>query len=186
MPNWVRNDAKITGKKTDLDKLVHKIKSAESEFDFNRIIPEPKTKEECEPRYYRTETSHVQKDDDKPWFNWYEWNWDNWGTKWNACEVCVHREDDNHLHVSFDTAWSFPEPIWEKLASIYPSLSFNVDYADEDIGSNCGTFVAEHGAVDYVEPDDPEQFAMGIWGYDWDEVAEWWGEEEANRIFGER
>ncbi|HCR1539680.1 TPA: hypothetical protein ONA72_006172, partial [Pseudomonas aeruginosa] len=58
-----------------------------------------------------------------------------WGTKWNAYESRV----DGPESASFETAWSFPEPIFLKLSSMFPEATIELNYADEDIGSNCGT-----------------------------------------------
>lgn len=51
--------------------------------------------------------------------DWYNWSLDNWGTKWNAYD---HNNDlhENVVHLMFDTAWSPPEPIIEKIGELYP------------------------------------------------------------------
>ncbi len=72
------------------------------------------------------------------WPTWYEWNINNWGTKWNACGY-----DDEHNYADeeeliFDTAWSPPHPILERLSEIYPKIHFKHEWADEDLGQNCG------------------------------------------------
>lgn len=64
-----------------------------------------------------------------------------WGTKWNACEPNV----DGPESASFETAWSFPEPIFVKLSSMFPEATIELTYADEDIGSNCGTVTFKGG-----------------------------------------
>ena len=64
--------------------------------------------------------------------SWYSAQIDTWGTKWNACETYV---DEQSCVISFDTAWSMPEPIFIKLSEKY---EFVVAFADEDIGSNYG------------------------------------------------
>jgi hypothetical protein len=66
-----------------------------------------------------------------------------WGTKWNACEPSI----DGPGLASFETAWSFPEPVILKLSQMFPDATIEVTYADEDIGSNCGTVVFKGGAV---------------------------------------
>ena len=50
--------------------------------------------------------------------NWYDWNNENWGTKWNACDTIVTEPDEKGwCIVSFDTAWAQPEPdMMEELA----------------------------------------------------------------------
>lgn len=65
-----------------------------------------------------------------------------WGTKWNACEVQL--DLDNGI-CTFQTAWSCPNPILETLSKKFPESVINVEYADEDIGSNCGLFSLQNG-----------------------------------------
>jgi hypothetical protein len=45
--------------------------------------------------------------------NWYEWNVNNWGTKWSPSVYDFNREDDNTIWVSFDSAWSPPVSLYE-------------------------------------------------------------------------
>jgi hypothetical protein len=64
--------------------------------------------------------------------NWYEWSIDNWGTKWGAYDYAeVAAQVDGRFVFRFQTAWSFPEPIFRKLAEIYPTLTFAVISFDE-------------------------------------------------------
>lgn len=66
-----------------------------------------------------------------------------WGTKWNACDSSADIEAGT---AEFDTAWSCPVPIFEALSRRFPEDVITVTYADEDIGSNCGTFSMRNGA----------------------------------------
>ena len=43
MPNYVKNIVTITATKEQLDNLLNEVKSEESCFDFNKIIPMPKS-----------------------------------------------------------------------------------------------------------------------------------------------
>jgi Ferredoxin-like domain in Api92-like protein len=66
---------------------------------------------------------------------WYEWCIEHWGTKWNACSAEITDNGDGRLHVRFDTAWSFPLPIFEKLVAEFPTLTFegSAEEPDTDI-----------------------------------------------------
>ena len=48
MPNWVSNSISISGKEKDLKQIVKYVKSKTSDFDFNKIIPMPKSLAETE------------------------------------------------------------------------------------------------------------------------------------------
>lgn len=72
---------------------------------------------------------------------WYEWSINNWGTKWNAYGY-VEKMDMSVLTESntlwMNTAWAAPHPVILKLSQMYPDLSLEHEWADEDIGHNCG------------------------------------------------
>lgn len=65
-----------------------------------------------------------------------------WGTKWNACESNTDLEAGT---ASFETAWGCPRPVLEALSNKFPDETIEVRFADEDIGSNCGTFTLKAG-----------------------------------------
>ena len=101
---------------------------------------------------------------------WYEWHCDNWGTKWDAYEISEIERGDHSIRIDFWTAWSTPEEVIKTLAEQHPDLTIAVDYADEDLGNNCGSYgfiegVAWENVGDF-------NFACDIWGYDPEEMRE--------------
>lgn len=86
-------------------------------FDFNKIIPPPETEEECAP-YYNLNIfpdKSIQPDPDKPWFNWYKWKYDTWGTKWNGFECKILNDNA----IKFETAWSPADGVMQELSRTY-------------------------------------------------------------------
>lgn len=79
--------------------------------------------------------------------SWYEWSIANWGTKWNAYDYDERSRGDGRFVFKFNTAWSFPEPVFRKLATLYPTLVFAVIAFDE--GGNFGCEGEFNGADDY-------------------------------------
>lgn len=65
-----------------------------------------------------------------------------WGTKWNACEA---QHDIEAGTAEFETAWSCPEGVLVALSKRFPDVEIEVQYADEDIGSNVGQFRLKAG-----------------------------------------
>ena len=39
MPNWVTNDLRIYGPKTEIERFLYHVKTGHSDFDFRMIIP---------------------------------------------------------------------------------------------------------------------------------------------------
>lgn len=95
--------------------------------------------------------------------DWYEWSIKHWGTKWNAGDTVV---DDGSIE--FETAWSTPVPVFVELSKHLEDTTIAVDYADEDIGSNCGTLEFFNGQMLQFEPENPREFACDLWGYDYE------------------
>jgi hypothetical protein len=71
---------------------------------------------------------------------WYNWNVENWGTKWNCGEVWHDREDDSTSIVEgktsygFDTAWSPAEPVVLALSVLFPTLTITHRYCEGGMG----------------------------------------------------
>ena len=80
--------------------------------------------------------------------DWYDWCRETWGTKWNAYDVLF--DEDNNA-IEFDTAWSCPLPVLDKLAEICYNhgVSFTGKWADEDCGSNIGIFESDCDGDEY-------------------------------------
>ena len=93
--------------------------------------------------------------------DWYDWSRYNWGTKWDACDASVETAPCE-IKLVFETAWSTPVPVFNAIAKKFPTLAISVEYADEDLGYNCGTIVYEDGEM-YGETEGDEEFASDIW-----------------------
>jgi hypothetical protein len=60
----------------------------------------------------------------------YEWCCAAWGTKWNAYDV-MRRDYDGRVCVTFQTAWAPPVPIIIALATMFPKVSFILEYFEQ-------------------------------------------------------
>lgn len=79
---------------------------------------------------------------------WYDWSCANWGTKWNAYDTFINNEESE---IYFNTAWSCPLPILDKLAEICyeHEVEFSGKWADEDRGCNVGVFESDCSGDEY-------------------------------------
>lgn len=79
---------------------------------------------------------------------WYDWSCANWGTKWNAYDAFFDEENNT---ITFNTAWSCPLPILDKLAEICyeHEVEFSGKWSDEDRGCNVGTFTSDCSGDEY-------------------------------------
>ena len=141
MPNYVRNVLILDADISEINKLLDYIKG-EIKFDFNKVLPMPEGKD----------------------IDWYNWCIKNWGTKWNALNIKIK---DNRI--SFDTAWSAPLPIIEKLAKAFPKIMITHLSADEDMGVNTGYYLYQDGKnilffMPDAESDDAYRLYEKCWG----------------------
>ncbi|WP_422459165.1 hypothetical protein [Endozoicomonas sp. ALB115] len=68
-----------------------------------------------------------------------------WGTKWGAYDFDKSRSTEETL--VFDTAWNSPEKIFKALSKKFPDEKIVINYADEDLGSNCGKYTLLNGEI---------------------------------------
>jgi hypothetical protein len=88
-------------------------------FDFEKIIP-------CPPCVFQGNLSS-KDEEDNPGRNWLDWNRRKWGTKWNSYD----NKTDEQGRFIFDTAWSFPEPVFIELSFLFPEVTISVECIDE-------------------------------------------------------
>ncbi len=140
MPNWCYNRITIYGDEKTEAKLKEIEEIFEKENPFNEIYPIPDFKNiPNEKGELPKLEQHKNDKGDVVWetYNfpdgtnddrWYMWCVNNWGTKWDACDKSIDYEDSEILALTFNTAWSPPEGIVEKLREKYPELSFQCFY----------------------------------------------------------
>ncbi len=145
MPNWVFNHLTIDGSKEDIAKVkaqvgatvktkykgadeVDEVVDREPIFSFMNILPPPEDKLD---EYHGVHGyANGEKTGDTE-YNWYNFNVREWGTKWDAREAELTEEHETCLRYKFDTAWSPPTPVIEKLAQQNPNLNINLEYREE-------------------------------------------------------
>jgi hypothetical protein len=78
--------------------------------------------------------------EDAEWYkeNWFSWNSDNWGTKWDANEVMIGSSDGECIELHFDSAWSPPISLYEYL--VENGWEVRAYYYEEGM-QFCGQFV---------------------------------------------
>lgn len=105
--------------------------------------------------------------------SWYDWCIEHWGTKWNSMNNYVQ---ENGV-ISFETAWSTPENVIKEMATKF-NVGIEVNFADEDIGYNCGIYEYNKdgelidGAnmnCDTVGEEKARKFACDIWDEEYEE-----------------
>ena len=146
MPNWCNCDLVVRGKAATLKKFVRENKgvaptysdsvgrwaealspAAQAEAKANREATKPLSFHQSRP---------VPKSVLKKGFNdaGYDWQIENWGTKWNPAEVQI--EEDyaaGYVRYTFVTAWSPPEGWVRAAAKKYPTLRLRLEYDEPGV-----------------------------------------------------
>lgn len=167
MPNHIKNKVTLQG---DAKKVQEVIRFMGNRMDFNKIIACPKELEDESAVFGDVNPDFLQKYGAS---NWYDWRLANWGTKWNAYSMYDESEKKApHLEgntYTFWTAWACPASAIRGLSKMFPEVTFEILFADEDTGYNCGKYVMKDElVVDLWFPEDgsdeAEEFANDLWG----------------------
>jgi hypothetical protein len=205
MPNWCVNQVDIQGDEAEVARLIEFVKSDESAFTFEKVVPPPTTpmySSDANHNKYVCGCESVAEPDPKnegkfvwvidgkavgfyvkcpthnePSFgnhphNWYNWNIENWGTKWSAGEVWHDRADDDGnvdgtTSYNFDTAWSPAEPVIAALATQFPTLRITHRYCEAGMGY-AGEVLYADGDEIRREEYDMGEMPDGAFTEDWD------------------
>ena len=135
MPNWVFNNITVYGDDKKLDKVQNRLKAEykgveNGDVNFLNFIAPP---EENWEEYNTVGVPGLSTEDKEnhPVFNWYDWNCENWGTKWNACESNVNLIK-KELFISFETAWSPPRQFMDAFFAYLVELGLEAHYTWEE------------------------------------------------------
>lgn len=136
MPNYCSGFVSIKCSDEVFEQIKDFVKSDNSVFDFDRIIPMPEN-------IYRgplgaEEEKLYGKD------NWYDWSLENWGTKWNACYSCL-----DGFEYEITTAWAPCSPVISALAKHFPEATIRYSYTESDNGF-CGVEEYKDGKLVYI------------------------------------
>ncbi len=159
MPNHVTNILTVSGDADKMQAMFEVIKTDQfglGSIDFNKVIPMPE-------HIFRGNLGQAEREQYGS-ANWYDWSIANWGTKWNSYgyQTCTEKDFDGTT-LTFDTAWSNPQPVIAALAAKYPDLSFSHKWADEDLGYNVGEKEYTDGEESFSNiPDGDSKEAMEL------------------------
>ena len=143
MPNHCYN--RVTFYSDNTEEVAKLKKIFEDENCFGQIIPEPDwanlplmSKDVQGIVYNRGDVGELPVDgrfqstgrqDDR----WYDWRIQNWDTKWDCYDVSIDDDDIEQLEISFNTAWSPPEAICNKIREDYPDVSVSWFYDEPGV-----------------------------------------------------
>lgn len=154
MPNWCSNALIVKGPKKDLDAFKATLNSKDAEgdvvpFSYAQTVPPP-------ANMFRGNLGEAERKEceAKGIPNWYDWQSDNWGVKWDACDPNV-TIGVKSVRVQFDSPWGPPIKWLEKASIAHPKLKFHLAYCEGGMGFY-GETTAKNGEVDEDTSDFPK------------------------------
>ena len=228
MPNWVKNVLSVENcNERRFNQICEFVKSENSPFDYNRIIPmpedldleegsaneffknlvlkyagryavpalidfdcgitsdelakarryienprEPGTMSDLDIFHEALNLGHQYLENSERYGaeTWYFWRSAHWGTKWNTLDDVII--PDGKMSWEFRSPWCPPLPVIRVLSQIFPEVRFVLQYADEDLGQNCGIVEYIDGVstnFEFTSEEKAFDFACGLWDLDPDE-----------------
>ena len=139
MPNWCYNEIEASGsekevkrfigflegyypeyKESGIEKTFKKEKKIKSIFCFNNVIPVPKETLKAGFDGHERKGNNLCLDG-------YNWQIENWGTKWGCCcEEKILSKDKKLVLFTFNTAWEMPTFVIIKLQELFPELEITI------------------------------------------------------------
>jgi hypothetical protein len=141
MPNHTDNRVILSHDDSQQIDNIYNVMNTDDTELCNYLVPEPRD------------------DAGEPTSGWYDWRLQHWGTKWDIYNATCERMDANTLVMSFDTAWSPPIPVFDKLVDM--GFEVNARYLDEGWlyigeyidGNDWSTGVVERVVTEYPDLD---------------------------------
>ena len=159
MPNWCNNYLKLEGPQGLVDR-------AKSAIEHDRLCDEffsmpGELKDMVVPTQPGDEKKAEALQERYGYVSWYDFAINEWGTKWDINGGVIQEEGPGYIVVSFDTAWSPPIALIEKLEG-HGFTSVVHDYYE------CGmNFVGQWNNGDdecYEVDEDVPEYMDELWG----------------------
>ena len=140
MPNWCENRVRLSDNGDNSEQFDKLVKLLDGPDPFNAIFPRPDfpnipndkgelpIKEEIKNDKGEVVAETYNFPDGKNDDRWYHWSCDNWGTKWDMCDKFTAEIDEGWAEFGFNTAWSPPYGIFDKIKEDFPDVGISWFY----------------------------------------------------------
>ena len=159
MPNYCTNNLTVTGDAKEIKRFHEAITAGELQAHehfriLDNLFPTPKELKDTTKGHYGEGTEKQIKQEEMNKANikkfgspdWYDWNCENYGSKWSDFDGVFGQVSDNEINATFMSAWS---PIGEGIRNVskqFPTLDFVLSY-DEGGMAFCGGYAFRNGEI---------------------------------------
>lgn len=194
MPNWVSTTLTVRGSEEEIKRFTDGIKDSKI---LESYVPCPTELHETvagsvgtdkAEEHRQQQESNIAKYGHK---DWYDWSYDNWGTKWGDCDTDISEpmafsDGSWEVQARYMTAWGPADAGFIKVSAMFPTLLFTFDY-DEEAGFFAGTQAIHNGASVFESMYEPCEYEgeVDYDNYESIDKYEAWKEEKSDAIFAE-
>lgn len=194
MPNWVSTTLTVRGSEEEIKRFTDGIKDSKI---LESYVPCPaelhetvagSVGEDKAEEHRKQQESNIAKYGHK---DWYDWSYDNWGTKWGDCDTDISEpmafsDGSWEVQARYMTAWGPADAGFLKVSAMFPTLLFTFDY-DEEAGFFAGTQAMQDGASVFESMYEPCSYEGELDYDDYESIDKYeaWKEEKSDAIFAE-
>lgn len=166
MPNHCTNNLTITGNKDEIKRFHTAIIQGEKqEWEQFRILdnllPAPEDLRVTPKGYFpENEQEQIKQQHERNLFkygykDWYDWNCNNYGSKWSDYEGSFSSIGDEYLMLSFNSAWSSLHIGIENVSKQFPTLNFLLSWHEGGMAFLGGASIRNGETLQLIEGDYP-------------------------------
>lgn len=194
MPNWVSTTLTVRGSEEEIKRFTNGVKDSKI---LESYVPCPaelhetvagSVGEDKAEEHRKQQESNIAKYGHK---DWYDWSYDNWGTKWGDCDTDISEpmafsDGSWEVQARYMTAWGPADAGFLKVSAMFPTLLFTFDY-DEEAGFFAGTQAMQDGASVFESMYEPCSYEGELDYDDYESIDKYeaWKEEKSDAIFAE-
>jgi hypothetical protein len=176
MPNWVSTQVSIKGSQDELNRFLKGINESKSIMESYLPCPQElrdtmsgfiANDEEAMEELRKKQEENIAKFGHK---DWYEWQYEVWGTKWGDCDTNFEPVVGNELQGYFMTPWGPALNGFLRISKMFPTLMFVFTY-DEEAGFFAGIEAIQNGEIIFEEMFAPSEYGEEL-DFDDDESYE--------------
>lgn len=182
MPNWCHTILEVTGEEPFVREFVAGFSHSKDDYGSKVSIIEGwfPTPEELVNTVSTFGKAHDEAHEKQMEENlakygakdWYDWNIENWGTKWSDCHTMVDDievldDGSAFLRAEYDTAWGTATAAFVRISQTFPTLTFRFRH-DEEAGFFAGSEVVKNGELLFEKFFAPCEYEADLGEPDWD------------------
>ena len=138
MPNWCSNILAVTGPQEELERF-----QRQAGFSPNTDQPEEKKRLLDFSNFIPVPDVLLDR---SAGFEVVEWQQENWGCKWGACDTMLQTVSPEKVCYWFNTAWSPPVKFLLTVSKQYPALRFKM-ICFEELNHYFGDLAIQNGEM---------------------------------------